>query len=63
MATNITIDRLRSQPSMYDQLETLGVCVDAEACLSITGFCWVNGLDVAMVAFDMRSDMRSYDDE
>ena len=54
--------RLAQQPSMYEQLEYIGCCVDAEAALGVTAFCWVNGFDMANVAFDVQQDYMQYQD-
>ena len=48
--------RLASQPSLEECVAECGVAIDAETALSITAFCWSNGLDVAMVAFDMTTE-------
>ena len=56
------ITRLKNQPSLEDCLRICGVAVDQESSLSITSFCWVNGLDVGMVAFDVETMVR-WEDE
>lgn len=48
--------RLERQPGLYEQLMMIGVAVDAEAALSVTAFCWANGMDVASVAFEVYKE-------
>lgn len=42
--SNISI-RLSNQPTLEECLWELGVAVDTDACLGVTSFCWVNGID------------------
>ena len=51
---NNIIDRLRRQPTMYDQLCDVGTCIDFEAALQVTAFCWANGFDTSLIAYDLE---------
>ena len=51
--------RLENQPDLEECIFKLGAAVDTEACLGITAFCWVNGMDLKTLSFDIYKDMES----
>lgn len=48
------VDRLKTQPSMYDCIQYCGVAIDAESAIQVTAFCWANGMDFSLVAYDVE---------